>query len=68
MSEVAVADRSVCSISCEVLREGSFEMRASSLLSVLMLLQTRGRMSAPDARRFAVYRNNVAVGLISALD
>jgi hypothetical protein len=29
---------------------------------------TRGRMGAPDARRFAVYRNNVAVGLISALE
>src|ERR1700688_1221317 len=29
---------------------------------------TRGRMSAPDARRFAVYRNNVAVGLIGALE
>jgi hypothetical protein len=28
---------------------------------------TRGRMGAPDARRFAVYRNNVAVGLIGAL-
>src|SRR6476620_4255655 len=25
---------------------------------------TRGRMDAPDARRFDVYRNNVAVGLI----
>src|SRR5579871_5020904 len=29
---------------------------------------TRGRLSAPDARRFAVYRNNVAVGLIGALE
>jgi hypothetical protein len=29
---------------------------------------THGRMSAPDARRFAVYRNNVAVGLIGALE
>ncbi len=29
---------------------------------------TRGRMGAPDARRFAVYRNNVAVGLIAALE
>ena len=29
---------------------------------------TRGRMDAPDARRFAVYRNNVAVGLIGALE
>jgi hypothetical protein len=29
---------------------------------------TRGRVGAPDARRFAVYRNNVAVGLISALE
>jgi len=29
---------------------------------------TRGRQSAPDARRFAVYRNNVAVGLIGALE
>ncbi|HEY1863282.1 MAG TPA: DNA-binding domain-containing protein [Roseiarcus sp.] len=28
----------------------------------------RGRMGAPDARRFAVYRNNVAVGLIGALE
>ena len=25
-------------------------------------------MGAPDARRFAVYRNNVAVGLIGALE
>jgi hypothetical protein len=29
---------------------------------------TRGRMGEPDARRFAVYRNNVAVGLIGALE
>jgi hypothetical protein len=29
---------------------------------------TRGRLRAPDARRFAVYRNNVAVGLIGALE
>jgi Putative DNA-binding domain len=29
---------------------------------------TRGRMGAPDARRFAVYRNNVTVGLIGALE
>ena len=29
---------------------------------------TRGRMGAPDARRFAVYRNNVAVGLMGALE
>jgi len=29
---------------------------------------TRGRMGAPDARRFSVYRNNVAVGLIGALE
>jgi hypothetical protein len=29
---------------------------------------TRGRMGAPDAHRFAVYRNNVAVGLIGALE
>ena len=29
---------------------------------------TRGRQGAPDARRFAVYRNNVAVGLIGALE
>jgi hypothetical protein len=29
---------------------------------------TRGRCGAPDARRFAVYRNNVAVGLIGALE
>jgi hypothetical protein len=29
---------------------------------------TRGRMGGPDARRFSVYRNNVAVGLISALE
>jgi hypothetical protein len=28
----------------------------------------RGRLGAPDARRFAVYRNNVAVGLIGALE
>jgi hypothetical protein len=29
---------------------------------------THGRMGAPDARRFAVYRNNVTVGLIGALE
>ncbi len=29
---------------------------------------THGRMGEPDARRFAVYRNNVAVGLIGALE
>jgi hypothetical protein len=29
---------------------------------------TRGQRGAPDARRFAVYRNNVAVGLIGALE
>jgi hypothetical protein len=28
----------------------------------------QGRMGAPDARRFAIYRNNVAVGLIGALE
>ena len=29
---------------------------------------THGRLGAPDARRFAVYRNNVAVGLIGAVE
>src|SRR5208337_3712052 len=29
---------------------------------------TRGRQGAPDGRRFAVYRNNVAVGLIGAIE
>jgi hypothetical protein len=29
---------------------------------------THGRMGSPDARRFAIYRNNVAVGLIGALE
>jgi hypothetical protein len=29
---------------------------------------THGRMGAPDTRRFAVYRNNVAVGLIGAIE
>lgn len=29
---------------------------------------THGRLAAPDARRFAVYRNNVAVGLIGAIE
>ena len=29
---------------------------------------TRGREGVPDARRFAVYRNNVAVGLIGSLE
>jgi hypothetical protein len=29
---------------------------------------TRGRLGAPDARRFSVYRNNVAAGLIGALE
>jgi hypothetical protein len=31
-------------------------------------LSTRGRQGAPDGRRFAVYRNNVAVGLIGAIE
>jgi hypothetical protein len=31
-------------------------------------VMTHGRLGAPDARRFAVYRNNVAVGLIGALE
>ena len=30
--------------------------------------QTLGREGRPDARRFAVYRNNVAVGLIAAIE
>src|SRR5271168_2197554 len=30
--------------------------------------ETLGREGRPDARRFAVYRNNVAVGLIGALE
>lgn len=30
--------------------------------------QTRGLMGAPDAKRFSVYRNNVAVGLIASLE
>ena len=30
--------------------------------------QTAGREGRPDARRFAVYRNNVAVGLIGAIE
>lgn len=30
--------------------------------------QTQGREGRPDARRFAVYRNNVAVGLIGAVE
>jgi hypothetical protein len=30
--------------------------------------QTRGRQGRPDAKRFSVYRNNVAVGLIGALE
>lgn len=30
--------------------------------------QTRGREERPDARRFAVYRNNIAVGLIAAIE
>ena len=29
---------------------------------------TRGRLGVPDARRFSIYRNNVAVGLIGALE
>jgi hypothetical protein len=37
-------------------------------LSAAAPAMTRGRMGAPDARRFAVYRNNVAVGLIGALE
>jgi hypothetical protein len=30
--------------------------------------ETRGRLDAPDSRRFSVYRNNVMVGLIGALE
>ncbi len=30
--------------------------------------QTRGRQGVPDVKRFAVYRNNVAVGLIGSLE
>ena len=30
--------------------------------------QTRGRQGRPDSKRFSVYRNNVAVGLIGALE
>ncbi len=30
--------------------------------------QTKGREGRPDARRFAVYRNNVAAGLIGAIE
>ena len=30
--------------------------------------QTKGREGRPDARRFAVYRNNVATGLIGAIE
>ncbi len=30
--------------------------------------RTRGREGRPDAKRFAVYRNNVAVGLIASLE
>ena len=30
--------------------------------------ETSGRLGAPDQRRFSVYRNNVAVGLIGALE
>jgi hypothetical protein len=29
---------------------------------------THGRLGAPDARRFSVYRNNVVVGLIGVLE
>jgi hypothetical protein len=31
-------------------------------------LTTHGRLGTPDVRRFSVYRNNVAVGLIGALE
>ena len=31
-------------------------------------VMTRGRLGAPDVRRFSVYRNNVAVGLVGALE
>jgi hypothetical protein len=30
--------------------------------------QTRGREGRPDARRFAIYRNNIAVSLLAALE
>ena len=36
--------------------------------SVAPSATTLGRVGAPDARRFSVYRNNVAVGLIGALE
>ena len=52
----------------------SFETTASDFAAALAdpsaatPAMTRGRTGAPDARRFAVYRNNVAVGLIGALE
>ena len=36
--------------------------------SAAPLAMTLGRMGAPDKRRFSVYRNNVALGLIGALE
>jgi hypothetical protein len=52
----------------------SFETTASDFAAALAdpsaatPPMTRGRTGTPDARRFAVYRNNVAVGLIGALE
>ena len=52
----------------------SFEMTVRAFATALgdpsasPPVTTQGRLGAPDARRFAVYRNNVAVGLIGALE
>ena len=53
---------------CRLRRRSALSRRRLTILRPLRRAMTRGRMGAPDARRFAVYRNNVAVGLIGALE
>jgi hypothetical protein len=50
--------------------EATFDAFAAALAdpSAPTPAETRGREGRPDARRFAVYRNNVAVGLIASLE
>ncbi len=50
--------------------ETTIEAFAASLADPAALppAATRGRLGVPDARRFSVYRNNVAIGLIGALE
>ena len=50
--------------------EQTIDAFASALVDPMRAppLQTMGREGAPDSRRFAVYRNNIAVSLIAAIE